>query len=137
METLLSTVLPASLEHLEELMKAVSDCARSQGFDPERIGEIELAVEEAFVNICSYSYPGKAGNVAFACRLDNKRFIIEMTDSGLPFDLTQLSDPDLAAPPEEREIGGLGIFLMKKLMDGVTYRREGDRNILNLIVLKE
>src|SRR5574340_1206235 len=137
METLLSTVLPARLEHLDELVKSVSDCARSQGFDQKRIGAIELAVEEAFVNICNYSYPGKEGNAAVTCRLDENRFILEIADSGIPFDITQLSDPDITAPAEAREIGGLGIFLMKKMMDEVTYRREGDRNVLNLIVVKE
>ena len=137
METLLSTVLPARLEHLEELVKSVSDCARSQGFDRKRIGEIELAVEEAFVNICRYSYPGKTGDAAISCRLDNNRFMIEIADSGIPFDITQLSDPDITAPVEARGIGGLGIFLVKKMMDAVTYRREGDRNVLNLIVMKE
>lgn len=137
METLLSTVLPARLEHLDELMKSVSDCALSQGFDRKRVGGIELAVEEAFVNICNYSYPGKTGDAAITCRLDNNRFIIEISDSGIPFNITQLSDPDITAPTEARKIGGLGIFLMKKMMDAVTYRREGDRNVLNLIVTKE
>ncbi len=136
METLLSAVLPARLEHLEELLKAVSDCARSQGFDQKRIGEMELAIEEAFVNICNYAYPEKTGEAALTCRLDKERFIMEIVDSGLPFDVTQLSDPDITAQPEEREIGGLGIFLMKQLMDEVTYRREGDRNVLTLIVRK-
>lgn len=137
METLLSTVLPARLEHLEELVKSVSDCARSRGFDRKRTGAIELAVEEAFVNICNYSYPGTTGDVAITCRLDQNRFIMEIADSGIPFDITQLSDPDITAPAEAREIGGLGIFLMKKMMDGVAYRREGNRNVLNLIVEKQ
>ncbi len=137
METLLSTVLPARLEYLEELVKSVSDCARAQGFDRKRTGAIELAVEEAFVNICNYSYPGTTGDVAITCRFDQNRFIMEIADSGIPFDITQLSDPDITAPAEAREIGGLGIFLMKKMMDAVTYRREGNRNVLNLIVGKE
>lgn len=137
MKTLLSTVLPARLEYLKGLVQSVSDCALSQGFDGIRIGEINLALEEAFVNICNYSYPAKTGDATITCQTDDNRLIIEISDSGIPFDITQLADHDITAPAEARKIGGLGIFLIKKMMDAVTYRREQDRNILNLIVTKK
>lgn len=136
MDTLLSLVLPARLEYLEELEKSVSGCAISQGFDLKRTNEIKLAIEEAFVNICNYSYPTKTGDVAITCQFENNRFIIEISDSGIPFDITKRADPDINASTEARKIGGLGIFLIKKMMDEVTYRREEGRNILNLIVIK-
>jgi anti-sigma regulatory factor (Ser/Thr protein kinase) len=69
--------------------------------------------------------------------LENNRLIIEISDSGIPFDITKKADPDINASTEVREIGGLGIFLIKKMMDEVRYRREEGRNILDLIVTKE
>jgi serine/threonine-protein kinase RsbW len=137
MQILFSIKLLAKLENLERLMKSVSVCAREQGFGQKRISEIELATEEAFVNICSYSYPEKTGEVKINCKLDDSDFIVEMIDSGIPFDMTSLSSvPETTDNIEERKIGGLGVFLIKKVMDEIRYRRENERNILNLIVKK-
>ncbi|HSB04077.1 MAG TPA: ATP-binding protein, partial [Thermodesulfobacteriota bacterium] len=62
------------------------------------------------------------------------RFVIEIIDRGVPFDVTAIPDPDVTAGIPERETGGLGIFFMKKVMDDVRYRRENDRNLLTLII---
>lgn len=137
MKVLLSLHLPAKLENLGRCKESVADCARAQGFDQKRIYEIELAVEETLVNIFNYAYPEPPGDIEINCKLENGRFIIEIIDSGIPFDMTSLTDPDLTADVEERKIGGLGIFLVKKMVDEVRYRREGDRNILTLAVKKE
>ncbi len=137
MKRLLSIKFPAKLENLGRFMESVSNCARRQGFDQKKIHEIELSTEEALVNICSYSYPETPGDVEINCKIENDRFIIEIIDAGIPFDMTSLPDPDLTADIDERKMGGLGVFFIKKLMDEVRYRRENDRNILNLIVKKE
>jgi anti-sigma regulatory factor (Ser/Thr protein kinase) len=126
--------LPAKLENLGRWMEAVSECAREQGFDQKKIGKIELALEEALVNICKYSYPDEPGDAEVNCKQDNGRFIIEIVDSGIPFDMTALPSPDLTSSIEKRKIGGLGIFLIKKMVDEVKYRREGSFNILNLTI---
>ena len=137
MKRLLRITLPAKLENLGKFVESVSDCARRQDFDEKKIKEIELATEEALVNICSYAYPEKPGDVEINCKVENDRLIIEIIDSGKPFDVTSLPDPDLTADIDERKIGGLGVFFIKKLMDEVRYRREDDRNVLDLIVKKE
>ena len=137
MKVLLSLRLPAKLENLKRFKESVAGCARAQGFDQKRIYEIELAVEETLVNIFNYAYPETPGDIEINCKLENGRFIIEIIDSGIPFDMTSLTDPDLTADVEERKIGGLGIFLVKKMVDEVRYRREKDRNILNLIIKKD
>jgi len=134
MRILLNIKLPAKLENLGRWMDAVSECAREQGFDEKKIGKIELAVEEALVNICNYSYHEDPGNAEVSCKQDNSRFIIEIVDSGIPFDMTSLPAPDLTSSFEKRKIGGLGIFLIKKMVDEVKYRREGSFNILNLTI---
>ena len=137
MRLLLNIKLPAKLENLGRWMEAVSECAREQGFDQKKIGKIELALEEALVNICNYSYPEEPGDVEVNCQEDDSRFIIEIIDSGNPFDMTSLPAPDLPSSIEERKIGGLGIFLIKRMVDEVRYRREGNFNILKLTIKRD
>ncbi len=134
MKTLLTIGQPARIEDVEGLVKSVADCARAQGFKGIRLKEIELITEEAVVNICNYAYPGREGDLEIRCRREGRRFLIEIVDAGVPFDLTSLPDPDTKAAMEERKVGGLGVFLIKRLADAVAYRRENDRNILTLAI---
>ena len=127
--------MPAKLENLGRFVESVSDCAKL-GFGQEEIRKIELAAEEALVNIFRYAYPERPGDVEMTCKVDAGHFSIEIIDSGIPFDLTAIPDPDVTAGIQERETGGLGIFFIKKMMDEVRYRRENDQNILTLIIQK-
>jgi len=128
--------MSAKLENLGRFIESVSDCAKARGFEQEEIRKIELAAEEALVNIFRYAYPERPGDVEVSCKLDEGRFTLEIIDSGIPFDLTAIPDPDVTAGIQERETGGLGIFFIKKMMDEVRYRRENDQNILTLIIKK-
>jgi anti-sigma regulatory factor (Ser/Thr protein kinase) len=106
------------------------------GFPAKRVTEIELAVEEALANICLYAYPDGSGEVEVRCTWDKTRhFLIELSDSGLPFDVLARPVPDLTVDAFQRALGGLGIPLIRALMDSVTYHREGARNILCLTAL--
>jgi len=124
--------LPAKLENLDKLIRFISACAGEKGCGEKRLHEIELASEEALVNIISYAYAGKdSGDVEVTCRAESDTaWIIEITDWGIPFDATSYADPDLDAPITDRKIGGLGIFLIRKMVDEIKYRREEDRNVL-------
>lgn len=140
MKILRQKIIPARLEYLQKSLDLVSSCARDQGFNKKKVLEIELAAEEALVNIFTYAYKGKEGNVEIACKLDNldnEKFIIEIADSGEPCNVLSIADPDIRADISERQPGGLGVFLMKNLMDDVQYAYEGNKNILRLIILKE
>jgi serine/threonine-protein kinase RsbW len=129
--------LPAKIEHLEKLIDFVSGCTKEKGFSDKRIKEIELATEEVLVNIFNYAYPEGYGDVEVKCSLDNDtRFIIEISDSGIPFDSLSLADPDVTSDISERKIGGLGVFLVRKIADEVHYRRDEGKNILSLILYK-
>jgi len=134
MQTLSTINLPAKLENLESVQRSVAECARSQGFDPSPIGRMELALEEAWVNICNYAYPQKSGDVEINCKRYHDRFIIEIIDSGIAFDITARPDPEFDADVTRRKIGGFGVLLIKKSVDAVHYRRENNRNILTLIM---
>ena len=94
---------------------------------------LNLAIEEAFTNVVNYAYHDheqRLIDIEFV-RTENQIEII-ITDNGFPYDPTQNADPRTDLPLEERPIGGLGIFLIKKLMDDVQYQRHSDKNILKL-----
>jgi len=98
--------------------------------------EIELAVEEALANICLYAYPNGSGEVEVRCTQDERRHLsIELIDAGIPFDMLARPAPDFTVDAAQRQIGGLGIPLIRALMDNATYHREGARNILRLTAL--
>jgi len=130
---------PAKIENLQKLMRFISDFAKAEGFTEKRIREVELATEEALLNIFNYAYPERVdGEVEVSCRMDEKSgLIIEILDKGKAFDVQSAPDPDLSLDVSERKIGGLGIFLIRKMADEVHYRREGESNILTLVIHKK
>jgi len=90
-------------------------------------------VDEACTNIIKYAYAGKAGIIAIICERQKDELIITISDYGKPFDPLSVPQPDLAADLDHRKVGGLGIYLMKKLMDDVSYNFEsvkGNRLIM-------
>jgi anti-sigma regulatory factor (Ser/Thr protein kinase) len=138
MKILSQQKIPARLEYLRQGLDLVSWCARDQGFSRKKILEIELATEEALANIFTYAYKGSAGDAEIICKLENDdSFVIEIRDSGEPFNVLSLADPDISSDISERQPGGLGVFLMKNLMDGIHYAYEGNKNILRLVVFKK
>ncbi|MEN6623266.1 MAG: ATP-binding protein [Smithella sp.] len=129
--------LPGKLDSLYGFMNFVTSCARERGFSDEKISRIELALEEILVNIIKHAYKecGVDGEIEIICKLaDDRTLIIEIMDSGMPFDIFSAKEPDVNAGIEERQIGGLGIFLVKQLMNDVRYSRERDRNKLTLVI---
>lgn len=129
--------LPAVLESLPRFTEFLSHFAQKAGFDMQKIHEIELASEEAIVNIVNYAYGDTPGTIEVTCRVEpDDRFLIEIADSGMPFDPLEAKKPDLDADIDKRPVGGLGIYLAEKLMDDMRYRRESDKNILTLVILK-
>jgi serine/threonine-protein kinase RsbW len=127
--------LTADMENLGSLMSFVSEYARDQGIATERVSEIQVVLEEAFVNICRYAYAGERGDVEVNCFSEGNSAVIEIIDFGIPFDITAQELPDITADIPERNIGGLGCLLIRKLMDMVVYRRENGKNILRLASL--
>ena len=128
--------LPARIDSLTRSLTLVVECAATAGFPPQRVMEIELAVEEALMNICLYAYPNSSGEVEVRCSQDETRhFAIELIDAGIPFDMLARPAPDFTVDAAQRQIGGLGIPLIRALMDHATYHREGARNILRLTAL--
>lgn len=130
--------LSARMTNLDLFTGFVTDFLRANDFPGERVRELEMAAEEILVNIIRYAYPeGEPGEVEIRGRTEPGRGIrFEFEDYGTSFDPTSASQPDVDLPLSEREIGGLGIFLVRKMVNEFRYRREGDRNILTFLVRK-
>ena len=95
--------------------------------------QITVAVEEIYVNIAHYAYDGAAGGMTLTMdALPEGGVMIRFADSGIPFDPLAKKDPDITLSAEERSIGGLGIYMVKKSMDSVNYVRENGQNILTI-----
>jgi anti-sigma regulatory factor (Ser/Thr protein kinase) len=95
--------------------------------------QIELAVEEIFVNIASYAYkPGVGSAVIKIEQEDPAAVVITFSDHGVPYNPLEKEDPDVTLSAEERKIGGLGIFMVKKSMDDMSYEYKDDMNILRI-----
>jgi anti-sigma regulatory factor (Ser/Thr protein kinase) len=95
--------------------------------------QIELAAEEIFINIASYAYAHDTGFVAISIDItEDKTVRIVFEDNGKPFDPLSRPDPDITLSADERNIGGLGIFMVKKTMDNIYYEYRGGKNILTI-----
>ena len=115
---------------LNNFIKAV---ASRLGFEPSTALELQLAVEEAVVNVMDYAYPpDTVGMVTVATTTDGQSMEIVISDSGTPFDPTKQEKADISLSVEERQIGGLGIFLVNEIMDTVSYERKDGKNVLTL-----
>lgn len=121
------------VDELTKLPEFVDTVCEEAGVDMALIASLNLALEEAATNVVLYAYEGKEGLVDIDAIYtpDYLKFVI--TDSGIPFDPTQKEDADTTLSAEERPIGGLGIFLVKQIMDTVTYERQNGNNILTLV----
>jgi sigma-B regulation protein RsbU (phosphoserine phosphatase) len=94
---------------------------------------LNLALEEAVVNVMNYAYPkGTVGTVTIDAEASDERLKFVITDQGAPFDPTAKEDADITLSVEDRPIGGLGIFLVRQLMDSINYERVNGCNVLTL-----
>jgi anti-sigma regulatory factor (Ser/Thr protein kinase) len=129
----------ASLESLKTLRDHAAACAATFGCTHSRVMEIELAVEEALVNIFNYAYgDGACGEVEMTCsERDAETLLIVISDSGSPFDPSAFPPPVFAKSAAERHVGGMGIPILRRYADALSYERRGDRNVLTISVTRK
>lgn len=125
----------ASLENLDEVQEFIRKELEGYHVSARTMGQIDVCVEEIFVNIAHYAYEPETGEAIVGCEViqGNPAIIrISFTDWGKPFNPLEKEDADVTLAAEERKIGGLGIFMVKKMMESVEYRYEDGRNILTM-----
>ena len=96
--------------------------------------QIDIAIDELFGNIVHYAYDQRTGPATVRVEVDREPLSVVITfiDNGKPYDPLAASDPDISLPADRREVGGLGVFLVKKTMDDVTYEYKDGKNILKI-----
>ncbi len=126
--------IEAKREKLDEVLAFLEDFLDGLDCDMKSRIHLAVAVEEIYINIASYAYPDSEGNAEINLDYDEEEhFVIAVfKDSGIPYDPLAKEDPDVSLPAEERQIGGLGIFMVKKSMDNVTYEYSDGKNILTI-----
>lgn len=130
-QTITLTAVPenfaAAQEHVRSFLDSASCSMRT-------LFELDMVVEEVFINVASYAYPDSTGMVSLDLTLDEEQNFLCLTfrDSGIPYDPLRKQSPDLSAPAEKRPIGGLGIFLVQKYSDSLSYEYAEGENRLTI-----
>jgi anti-sigma regulatory factor (Ser/Thr protein kinase) len=126
--------IAALTDNLDAVIAFVDEQLEGTGCSMKIQMQIDLAVEEIFVNIASYAYDPETGpaTVRVEVKPDGSAVIITFIDHGIPYDPLAKEDPDITLAADDRKIGGLGIFLVKKNMDNIRYEYKNGSNILSI-----
>jgi len=128
---------PTSFDFLDEIRSFVGDQARQAGFNAKDVYSIQLATDEAASNVIEHAYGGNPhGKFKVSCEFKEDRLVITLLDHGKSFEPSRVKEPNMKADLLERKVGGLGIYLMHKLMDEVRYASTPAGNVLTLIKRK-
>ena len=132
-----TVTIETRLEELTRLTEAVDELGEEDNWSPALVGKINLVLEELAINTINHGHLEGVHEISITFNSTDEALTIDIVDDGRPFDpLTDAPAPDVNAPIEERPIGGLGVFLVRKLMDELTYRREEGRNHLTLVAYR-
>ena len=133
-EHMTNKTFPAKTESLSEIIGFVEETLESFECPIKTQTAICVAIEEVFVNVAHYAYPNSEGDMSLCIGFDDlsRTVTFRMTDKGIPFDPLAKPDPDITLSAEDREIGGLGIFIAKKTMDSISYSYEKGENVLTM-----
>lgn len=124
---------PASTQYLDDAIAFVEEELNKIDCPMKSVMQITVCVEEMFVNVANYAYDGEGGEIRLSIDEAHDTVSITLTDEGVPFDPLAKEDPDITLSAEERKIGGLGIFMVKKSMNEVRYERVENKNIFTMI----
>lgn len=135
---MIEKIFPAKEEYLDEVIDFIETELKKTECSMKSVMQISIAIEEVFVNVVHYAYPepyyDTKGTVTLKMDYDSEKRIVTfiMIDKGIQFNPLESSDPDITLSADERKIGGLGIFMMKKIMDYVHYSYKNNENILKM-----
>ena len=122
-------LIDAKTENLDAVLDFINGELEAADCPMKLQTQIAIAVEEIFVNIAHYAYSPEVGGATIRITVDDE-ITVEFEDKGKPYNPLEKYDPDITLDAEEREVGGLGVFMVKKIMDTVEYRHEDGKNVL-------
>jgi len=123
----------ANIDNYDELCSWIEKTRAEWNISKELANKIDICVEEVFANILHYAYSDKVGMFEVEFKKTEDNIILEFQDEGVVFNPLDKPDPNLHLPPEKKALGGLGIYLTKKMSDDVAYKRENNKNILTIM----
>ena len=128
-------IFPAKTDVFPDVYDFVEQTLEGYGCSMKIQTSVCIAIEEVFVNVAHYAYGDEDGDVDFSISFDenSREVTFRMADKGIPFDPLKKPDPDITLSVDEREVGGLGIFMTKKIMDSISYAYENGENILTMV----
>ena len=126
--------LEAKVANLQQVLDFVDENLKSMRCPMKILMQIDVAVEEIYVNVASYAYAPNTGSVTIQMELQEhpRTVVITFIDSGIPYNPLAKADPDVTLSAEERAIGGLGIYMVKKSMDKMEYEYMDQQNVLKM-----
>ena len=126
--------IEADVNNLDKVLAFIDEELESYDCPPKVQVQLDIAVEELFVNIAHYAYNPDKGNATLKIEVQENPLsaIITFVDNGMPYDPLAKEDPDITLSAEERQIGGLGIFMVKKSVDNINYEYKDGQNILTI-----
>jgi serine/threonine-protein kinase RsbW len=131
-----TAIFSACFDQLDSIREFVNHATRDAGMDEPGRCAVEMAADEACSNIIEHAYQGLSmGEIECLCEFDDVAFTIILRDHGQPFDMSSIPVPDLTNALENRKVGGLGVFLIRELMDEVSYESKG--KLGNILTLKK
>jgi serine/threonine-protein kinase RsbW len=116
-----SITVPATLDSLATISQFITDATTRVGLDDHAAWQVQLAVDEAATNIIQHGYSQVSGEIGLAWQVEDGQLIVTLRDTGRRFNPDDVPAPDITSPLEERQAGGLGIYLMGRLMDSVQF----------------
>jgi anti-sigma regulatory factor (Ser/Thr protein kinase) len=123
----------ANIDNYDKLCSWIEKTRAEWNISKELANKIDICVEEVFANILHYAYSDKVGMFEVELKKTEDNIILEFQDEGVVFNPLDKPDPNLHLPPEKKALGGLGIYLTKKMSDDVVYKRENNKNILTIM----
>ena len=136
MKTSFGLSVRARLDNLSKISDFICDSMKSFGLDEHEMFRLQMAVDEACTNIISYGNLDKSSKIDVICRNEGEKIFVVVIDEGIPFNPLEVSPPDLKAPLKDRQAGGLGVHFIKTLMDKVKYERKGEKNVLEMVLIR-
>lgn len=136
METRFDLAIGSEIAMVPEVSDRLEEALQANGFSSEEILDTQLAVEEAITNVIVHGYGRPGEPILVSCRVSGDRAEVSITDTAPRFDPLSVADPDTGEGIDDREIGGLGVYLIRKVMDEVSYQYEDGKNILVLTKLR-
>jgi serine/threonine-protein kinase RsbW len=125
--------IPADMSGLKEILDGIAILLEEQGFPLELISDVQLATDEVVTNAIIHGYDGKKGEVRVIAEADDQEVIIVVEDRAPAFDPVAFVSRDVSKDGDDRPIGGLGLILIRNVMEEVRYRREDGKNIFTMV----